>query len=80
MLVTVTDTGPGLDPGQRALVKQRWAQGSAGVELGAGAGLGLAIASRYAELLGGELALQAGPGGRGLCATFTLQKAAATAG
>jgi len=75
VLVTVTDTGPGLDSGQRALVKQRWAQGSAGVELGAGAGLGLAIASRYAELLGGELELDAGPGGRGLRVIVTLQEA-----
>ena len=75
VFISVTDTGPGLDPRQREHLKQRWAQGIAGIELGAGAGLGLAIASRYAELLGGALQLEVGPGGRGVRAVVSLQDA-----
>jgi len=70
--ISVTDTGPGLDPEQRERIVERWAQGSAGVELGAGVGLGLAIASRYAALMNGSLSLDAGPHGRGLCAVLEL--------
>jgi len=43
------------------------------VKLGAGAGLGLAIASRYAELMGGSLALDAGPEGHGVRAVVRLR-------
>ena len=75
--IAVTDTGPGLDPQQRERIVERWAQGSAGVQLGAGVGLGLAIASRYAALMNGTLTLDAGPHGRGLCATFDLVEVAA---
>ena len=53
VLIAVTDNGPGLVAEHRDSMKQRWTQGMAGVKLGAGAGLGLAIASRYAELMGG---------------------------
>jgi two-component system sensor histidine kinase TctE len=75
VLISVTDTGPGLDPQQRAQMMQRWAQGMAGINLGAGAGLGLAIASRYAELMGADLGLESGPEGRGLRATVGLLNA-----
>jgi hypothetical protein len=47
----------------------------AGVRLGAGAGLGLAIASRYAALMGGSLELAASGDGRGLRAALTLARA-----
>ncbi len=73
--IRVVDAGPGLDAGQRESLRQRWAQGLAGVRLGAGAGLGLAIASRYVALMGGELLLEAGPGGMGLRAVVRLQAA-----
>ncbi|MEO6895648.1 MAG: sensor histidine kinase N-terminal domain-containing protein [Caldimonas sp.] len=72
VLIAVTDNGPGLDSGQRERMKQRWTQGLAGVKLGAGAGLGLAIASRYAELMGGSLRLDAGTGGLGVRAVVRL--------
>jgi len=75
--VAVTDTGPGLEPQQRERIVERWAQGSAGVQLGAGVGLGLAIASRYATLMNGTLTLDSGPHGRGLCATVELGEASA---
>ncbi len=73
--IRVVDSGPGLDAGQRESLRQRWTQGLAGVRLGAGAGLGLAIASRYVSLMGGELLLEAGPGGKGLRAVVRLQAA-----
>jgi len=74
--ISVTDSGPGLDPEQREQITQRWAQGRAGVRLGAGVGLGLAIASRYAALMNGTLELKAGPDGRGLCAVLEIDEAA----
>jgi two-component system sensor histidine kinase TctE len=56
-VLNVIDDGPGIAPeAQRELV-QRWAQGPAGHTLGQGAGLGLAIVARYAQLLGARLAL-----------------------
>ena len=73
--ISVSDTGPGLDAAQRANVQGRWTQGLDGVRLGAGVGLGLAIASRYATLMGGSLALEEGAGGRGLRAVLRLQRA-----
>jgi two-component system sensor histidine kinase TctE len=45
---------------------QRWTQGAQGRQLGEGAGLGLAIVRRYAELLGAQLDFGSGPAGRGL--------------
>jgi two-component system, OmpR family, sensor histidine kinase TctE len=70
--VSVTDNGPGIDAAQRERQLQRWAQGHAGATRG-GAGLGLAIVARYATILGATLTLATAPGGRGLCATLTLQ-------
>jgi signal transduction histidine kinase len=49
----------------------------AGVTLGAGVGLGLAIASRYAALMGGTLELEASPSGRGVRAVLELCEAPA---
>jgi two-component system sensor histidine kinase TctE len=73
--IAVTDTGPGLDAGQRREFTQRWAQGQAGVRLGTGVGLGLAIASRYAVLMNGTLELSSGPQGRGLCVVLQIHEA-----
>nr|HET7860246.1 sensor histidine kinase N-terminal domain-containing protein [Caldimonas sp.] len=73
--IAVTDTGPGIEPEQRARIVARWAQGSAGVQLGAGVGLGLAIASRCAAVMKGSLTLDAGPNGRGLSAVLELGEA-----
>ena len=71
--VAVIDDGPGLDERQRQQPPRRWERGATGLELGDGAGLGLAIASRYAALLGGSLRLEPGPGERGLRAVVTLR-------
>ena len=68
----VTDNGPGLTTHEAEQLRQRWALGSAGQRLGEGAGLGLAIVSRYAELLGARFTLEAAPRGQGLCARVTF--------
>ncbi len=73
--ISVVDSGPGLDAEQRENLRRRWTQGLAGVRLGSGAGLGLAIASRYVALMGGELLLESGTGGRGLRAVVRLRAA-----
>jgi len=72
VVLSVTDNGPGMELQQRDLLLKRWAQGTAGIKLGEGAGLGLAIVSRYAELLKGRLELASGPDGRGLSASVRL--------
>ncbi|RZI77781.1 MAG: sensor histidine kinase [Variovorax sp.] len=57
-VLSVVDDGPGIpQDAQRALL-QRWAQGAAGLQLGQGAGLGLSIVARYAQLLGADFTLQ----------------------
>ena len=61
--LAVTDNGPGLGGQDPAALGQRWTQGPAGQKLGAGAGLGLAIVGRYAELLGAAFALEPATGG-----------------
>ena len=55
--VAVEDDGPGLPPPEREALRARWTQGQDGLRLGHGAGLGLAIVARYAQLLGSELRL-----------------------
>ncbi|WP_325340572.1 sensor histidine kinase [Xylophilus sp.] len=63
IVLSVTDNGPGIAPEQQRQLLTRWAQGRQGERLGEGAGLGLAIVARYAELLGARLALaDAAPG------------------
>ena len=66
VMLSVVDNGPGIPEAQRTDLLQRWAQGREGERLGQGAGLGLAIVARYAELLGARLALGTGPDGQGL--------------
>jgi two-component system heavy metal sensor histidine kinase CusS len=56
----VSDTGPGIPPGLRSVLGQRWAKGKGS----RGLGLGLAIVRSIARLHGGELALESSePGG-----------------
>ena len=70
--LSVTDNGPGLPAEDATSLRQRWALGQAGQQLGEGAGLGLAIVSRYAELLGARFSLGVTPGGQGLQAMVTF--------
>jgi two-component system sensor histidine kinase TctE len=73
--LTVTDNGRGLTQQEASHYKGRWAQASevrSMTNIGQGVGLGLAIVSRYAELLGAKFILQAASGeegqSSGLCA------------
>ena len=78
VLLSVLDNGPGIAPQQRLWLQQRWVQGREGERLGQGAGLGLGIVMRYAELLGARLELAPGPQDRGLCARLVLAPARGT--
>ena len=75
-VLSVTDNGPGLSAREAEQLRSRWLQGAAGRQLGQGAGLGLAIVSRYAELLGARFSLDAVAGGPGLCASVAFTPAA----
>ena len=75
-VLSVTDNGPGLSESDTAQLSRRWKQGAAGQRLGAGAGLGLAIVSRYAELLGARFSLETVAGGPGLHASVSFVQAA----
>ena len=71
VVLSVTDNGPGLASQDVTQLGQRWAQGPAGQRLGEGAGRGLAIVGRYAELLGANFSVEAAAGG-GLRAVLRL--------
>jgi two-component system sensor histidine kinase TctE len=62
VILSVNDNGPGLSAEQQERLMARGSQGLDGQALGRGAGLGLSIVQRYAELLEGRLALQSQEG------------------
>lgn len=76
--LSVSDNGPGLDTLWAKQLTKRWTQGAQGQTLGQGAGLGLAIVRRYAELLSAQLSLTDGAQGEGLCACVRFQFAQVT--
>lgn len=62
--LTVEDDGPGLDPGLRAAATEPFVQGSHVAGLASpGLGIGLALVARYAEMLGGGVAITEPMGG-----------------
>ncbi len=67
----VEDTGPGIDPQHQAAIFDPFHQDAEGLAQG-GTGLGLTIARRHVELLGGELALESQPG-RGTRFSFEVE-------
>jgi len=71
-VLSVIDNGPGLAPQERQRLLRRWAQGPKGERLGEGAGLGLAIVARYAELLHARFELADGRDGQGLRASVVF--------
>lgn len=76
LLLTVDDSGPGIPPGQRARMLERFARpGTADRE---GSGLGLAIVTAVAEAHGGSFDLQDSPLG-GCRAVITLPRSRVTA-
>lgn len=68
----VLDNGPGIAPLERERILQRWVRGEEREWMGEGAGLGMAIVSRYAQLLGARFELGSGAGGVGLKAGIVL--------
>ncbi|SEO56801.1 GAF domain-containing hybrid sensor histidine kinase/response regulator [Aquisalimonas asiatica] len=68
----VTDTGPGIAPGDRQSIFEAFNQvGGHGVGESRGTGLGLPIARRLAEGMGGAITLESRPG-EGSTFTFTV--------
>ncbi|WP_285565468.1 HAMP domain-containing sensor histidine kinase [Streptomyces sp. RTGN2] len=70
--ITVSDDGPGIPPGQRAAMKDRFTRGPR--TRASGSGLGLALVEQQAHLHDGSLHLGASPAG-GLRAAFTVPDA-----
>ncbi|HOW74040.1 MAG TPA: PAS domain S-box protein [Phycisphaerae bacterium] len=73
LVVEVEDTGSGISEEELALLFQPFSQGEAGQRTRGGTGLGLVISRRFAELLGGTLAVRSELG-RG--SVFALEIAA----
>ena len=61
--LSVVDNGEGWPSQDIDRLTRRWVQGDAGKRVGEGAGLGLAIVARYAELLGARFSIANVPGG-----------------
>ncbi len=66
LTLSVTDNGVGIAEAQRHSLMQRWVQAGPALVRGQGAGLGLSIVERYANLMQAQLNLAPGPGGQGL--------------
>jgi len=74
---SVIDTGTGIAEEDQEALFQPFEQGKAGLQQG-GTGLGLTIARRHIELMGGQLQVESAPG-RGSRFSFALALAAAAA-
>ncbi|WMJ71108.1 ATP-binding protein [Stenotrophomonas sp. 24(2023)] len=74
--IVIQDQGPGIPASERARLLQPFQrlQASRSDRQG-GTGLGLSIALAIVQAHGGQLALEDGPGGRGLCVRITLPRA-----
>jgi Na+/proline symporter/nitrogen-specific signal transduction histidine kinase len=69
--VEVRDNGPGVPPGQQALVFERFRQGGDSLNRPQGTGLGLPISRQIVEHFGGRMWLVSTPG-QGACFGFLL--------
>ena len=73
--LSVTDNGAGIADAQRRSLKTRWIQGDSAQALGQGAGLGLSIVERYAQLMSAGLSFEPGPDGLGLRVSISFSRA-----
>ena len=71
-VMSVIDNGSGLAPDLAKNLQQRWARGQGSERTQGGAGLGLAIVARYAELMGASFALDNDDTLGGVRAALTL--------
>jgi two-component system, OmpR family, sensor histidine kinase TctE len=71
--LSVVDNGPGLTPEQSQHLMQRGVRGQASGQIGQGAGLGLAIVAKFAQVMGADFALGALAQGQGLRATVSFR-------
>ena len=74
IIVSVIDNGPGLAPDLAKNLRQRWARGQGSERAQGGAGLGLAIVARYAELMGATFSLDKDEASGGLRAVLGLRQ------
>lgn len=72
--LTVSDNGPGLSPQQQQHLMRRGVRGVNADRLGEGAGLGLAIVARFAQVMDAGFALERSPAG-GLQAKVSFRAA-----
>jgi signal transduction histidine kinase len=70
--VEVEDRGPGVKAAERNAIFRPFCRGHDSDVVAGGVGLGLALAQRWAGLLGGTLALEAPAGGVGACFVLEL--------
>ena len=75
-MIEVEDRGPGVAAGERRSIFRPFRRGRGADVTAGGVGLGLALAERWARLLGGRLTLCAGPEGCGACFRLELPLAA----
>jgi signal transduction histidine kinase len=75
----IEDTGVGIPAERRNAMFDKFVRHDhKGLRVSSGAGLGLAIAKRLVEMMGGRIGLESGPDGKGSIAWFTLPLALAT--
>jgi signal transduction histidine kinase len=72
LVLEVEDRGPGVAPRERRAIFRPFRRGRGVDATAGGVGLGLALAERWAGLLGGRLTLRPGTGGAGACFRLEL--------
>lgn len=76
--IEVEDCGPGVQPGERRSIFRAFRRGKSADVTAGGVGLGLALAERWAGMLGGRLAYHKGPQANGACFRLELPLAKAS--
>jgi signal transduction histidine kinase len=72
VVLEVEDRGPGVPLAERATIFRPFRRGQAADTTAGGAGLGLALAKQWAEMLGGSLSYRVADGGVGACFRLEL--------